>query len=119
MEDTQELVKSKSAVSFIPYPGTLALLLPSSIFPGSEIIMNRDQYLKHIDDKAQIAATGELVIAAVGEGISFVEVGDIISLQNHSRIQKLIIESDISNKPNVFWIVRESEVLCKHDKKFK
>tara|TARA_R100000742_G_C4269968_1_gene88562 strand:- start:285 stop:644 length:360 start_codon:yes stop_codon:yes gene_type:complete len=119
MEDTQELVKSKIAISFIPYPGTLALLPPSSIFPSSEIIMNRDQYLKHIDDKAQEAATGELVVGAVGDDVTFVKIGDVVSLQNHSRIQKLIIDSGTFEKPNVFWIVRESEVLCKHDKKFK
>ena len=118
MESTELVKESKSAVSFTPYPGTIALLPPSNIFPNGDFVLSKEQFLKQIDDKAQEAATGELVIAAIGEGVSFVDVGDIVSLQNHSRIQKLIIDSSNETRPEVFWIVRESEVLCKHDRNF-
>lgn len=112
----EEQNTEKSGVGFIPYPGMIALAPPSSIFPSDQLVLTREQYLKQVDDKAQEAATGELVVAATGRDIQFVEVGDIISLQNHSRIQKLILDTDNFERPDVFWIVRESEVLCKHDK---
>jgi hypothetical protein len=106
----------KSGLSFIPYPGMIALAPPTDIYPSDQLVLSREQYLKQIDDKAQAAVNGELVVAATGRGIEFVEVGDIVSLQNHVRIQKLLIETDNFERPNVFWIIRESEVLCKHDR---
>tara|TARA_R110000772_G_scaffold109993_1_gene213388 strand:+ start:839 stop:1198 length:360 start_codon:yes stop_codon:yes gene_type:complete len=118
MESTELIEKSRTAVNFTPYPGTIALLLPTEVYPSTSMFLSKEQYLKQIDDKAEAAATGELVIAAIGDGVEFVKIGDIVSLQNRTRIQKLIIDSGVPDKPTVFWIVREAEVLCKHDKDF-
>lgn len=108
----------KLKVNFTPYPGMIALALPEGILPDSNIILSREQYLKHIDDKANDYATGELVIAATGEGVTFSKIGDVISLQSHSRLQKLILDNGNRERPTMFWIVRESEILCKHAKDF-
>jgi len=106
----------KSGIKFTPYPGMIALAVPPAIIPGDTIKLTKEMFLKQIDDKAADAVTGELVVAATGADLQFVQVGDIVSLAKHSRVQKLIIDTEDPDRPDLYWIVRESEVLGKHDK---
>lgn len=107
--------EAKGGIGFIPYAGMVALAAPASIYPDSNFVLTKEMYLKQIEEKAKEVVNGELVVAATGEGVVFIEPGNIVSLQSHARLQR-IETGDNAERPIIYWIIRESEILCKHVK---
>jgi len=105
-----------SALPFIPYAGLIALAVPESMYPDTEAPMTKEAWMEELEKKAPEIVTGELVVAGIGSGVSFVKVGDVVSLQSHVRVQRIEIDGDKPDNPKLVWIVRESEILVKHDK---
>ena len=109
--------KASSGIGFIPYRGLIALHVPDAAYPSGDIIMTPENYKRNVEEKAKELVNGELTVAATGEGVEFVKLGDTISLSAHSRVQTVETENNDEKKPLLFWwIIRESDILIKHDK---
>lgn len=115
----KKAVKAKGGIGFTPYAGMVALAAPMGIYPPANLVLTKEMYLKQVAEKAKDYTTGEIVVAGTGTGVDFVVPGDVISLQSHVRVQTLEIDGEVVDKPTIFWLVRESEILVKHDKKKK
>jgi len=109
--------------NFIPYPGYIVLRVPKEIYPKIHMT-NVNVWKQFIDDKAKELVNGELEIASIGEGVTFVKEGDKICLAAHSRIQTIegeaignvLVSGDSfvnSDYPRIWWIIRESDILVK------
>lgn len=112
-----KLKPAQGGIGITPYAGMVALSPPNTIYPDSKIVLTKEMYLKQVEEKAKEIVTGELVVAATGEGVTFVNPGDVISLQGHVRLQTIEMDGESPERPILYWLVRESEILVKHDKK--
>jgi hypothetical protein len=115
------MAKKKTEPQFTPYPGYLVLALPEEVYP-TILIHNEKQWKDLIEKKSQEMVNGEIEVAKVGEGITFVKPGDRICLASHARVQniesgdiKVEHKGDFEPK-KIWWVIRESDILVKFDK---
>ena len=104
----------ENEIGYIPYNGMIILNLPDSIYPGESIdVGNKEAWYKIVEERAKEAINGELTVAAIGEGVTFVGVGDTIIVASHVRLQTLYRTFEGDKFPKMFWAIRECDILVK------
>lgn len=101
-------------IGYIPFNGMIILSVPDSVYPdGSVQILKEDAWKKIVEERAKEAVNGELTVAAIGEGVTFVGVGDTIIVASHVRLQSLYRTFEGDKFPKMFWVIRECDILVK------
>ena len=104
----------ENEIGYIPYNGMIILNLPDSIYPGESIdVGNKEAWYKIVEERAKEVVNGELKVAAIGEGVTFVGVGDTIIVASHVRLQTLYKTFGDDKFPKMFWAIRECDILVK------
>ena len=104
----------ENEIGYIPYNGMIILNLPDSIYPGESIdVGNKEAWCKIVEERAKEVVNGELKVAAIGEGVTFVGVGDTIIVASHVRLQTLYRTFEGDKFPKMFWAIRECDILVK------
>ena len=103
-----------NTIGYVPFNGMLILNVPESVYPdGSIQILNEDVWKNTVEERAKKAINGELTVAAIGEGVTFVDVGDTIIVASHVRLQTLYRTFEGDKFPKMFWAIRECDILVK------
>ena len=104
----------ENEIGYIPYNGMIILNLPDSVYPGESIdVGNKEAWYKIVEERAKEVVNGELKVAAIGEGVTFVGVGDAIIVASHVRLQTLYKTFGDAKFPKMFWAIRECDILVK------
>ena len=104
----------ENEIGYIPYNGMIILNLPDSVYPGESIdVGNKEAWYKIVEERAKGVVNGELKVAAIGEGVTFVGVGDTIIVASHVRLQTLYRTFEGDKFPKMFWAIRECDILVK------
>lgn len=99
----------KTGIGFVPHAGLVALALPNGYLPkGIEIPTDK---MKDTHREDYIREGKEMIVAAVGDGVDFVSLGDRVLVASHGRLQKVEIEE--ADDP--YYIIRQSDILIKFD----
>ena len=115
------------SIGHIPNAGLVILALPESIYPDKSLIIggsaaNLDGSLstaqleawkKIVEERAKDVVNGELDVAVVGDGVTFVKEGDKIVVASHCRLQVIYIDVEGESYPKMYWVLRESDILTK------
>lgn len=108
--------KGKSGIGFIPYKGMVALAVPTEAYPNKDVVPTEQMWKAQVNEKAQELVNGELIVAAIGEGIDFVSLGDKVVLTGRTSVQTIETQpTDKKRYCDLWWIVRESDILVKFD----
>ena len=103
-----------NTIRYVPFNGMLILNVPESVYPSTEIYVGtEDAWKKIVEERAKEAINGELTVAAIGEGVTFVGVGDAIIVASHVRLQTLYRTFEGDKFPKMFWAIRECDILVK------
>jgi hypothetical protein len=97
-----------SGIGIIPYASYIVVAVPNNIFP-EDIILNAQTksnlVIQHIQQGKPV------IIAAKGNQTSdFTSLGDKVLISHRGNLQDLKIEGK-----EEFFIIRESDILCKLD----
>lgn len=96
------------SIGFTPYPGMVALAVPNDALKSEVILNDKDKELR---TEEYIKKGNPLIVATVGEGVTFVSPEDRVLVAGHARLQK--VETDVQEDP--FFLVRESDILVRLD----
>ena len=103
-----------NTIGYVPFNGMLILNVPESLYPNTGIdVGTEDAWKKIVEERAKEAINGELTVAAIGEGVTFVGVGDTIIVASHVRLQTLYRTFEGDKFPKMFWAIRECDILVK------
>ena len=103
-----------NTIRYVPFNGMLILNVPESVYPNTGIDVGaEDAWKKIVEERAKEAINGELTVAAIGEGVTFVGVGDTIIVASHVRLQTLYRTFEGDKFPKMFWAIRECDILVK------
>lgn len=93
--------------------GLIALSIPKEIMPSDDITLSVAGWKGIVNEKLKEAINGVLEVYSVGEGVSFVNVGDKIMIAGHVKPQQIELDVEYSRYPAVFLIIREHECIIK------
>ena len=103
-----------NTIGYVPFNGMLILNVPESVYPNIGFYVGKeDAWKKIVEERAKEAINGELTVAAIGEGVTFVGVGDTIIVASHVRLQTLYRTFEGDKFPKMFWAIREYDILVK------
>ncbi len=104
----------ENEIGYIPFNGMIILSVPDSVYPDESVQILKEEVWKNtVEERAKQSINGELKVAAIGEGVTFVGVGDTIIVASHVRLQTLYKTFGEDKFPKMFWTIRESDILVK------
>lgn len=105
----------KTTTGFTPFKGMIGIKFPKECYPTTKVLMTKEGRLGSILEKAKEFINGELEVANIGEGVTFVQPGDKILIQSRVSPQHVEMDKAADENSNFYWIIRESEILLKID----
>ena len=106
------MAKKDRKVGFTPQGTYFVVTIPSKEVEVTDKVIANDKLRQSmIDEKAEefVKEGNALTVSVVGDGCSFLKVGDKVFTAGHARLQRIELEDD----ENFHYVVREADVLGK------
>lgn len=97
-----------SGIGFIPYQSYLVVAVPSSVYESS---IELHETVKKSKREEYIRSGQELIVAAVGSEVRFVQPGDKVLVAGRASIQELQLDGVNES----FYVIREIDLIGKLD----
>ena len=99
----------QSGIGFIPYSGYVVVVVPSSVYESS---IELHETVKKSKREEYVKSGEPLIVAAVGNGVTFVSLGDEVMVAGRASIQQIELSS---GEDGTYYIIREIDILGKLD----